>query len=76
MSDDRNLAELADRFTDMCVRKWVERGLPPEPLAASFSAWGLMQASAEASPTEVAEGLQRLADEIVTQAPEPPKHLI
>lgn len=73
---EEHLNALADRFTIMCAHKWRERGLPVKALASAFVAWGLSEASQDATPTEVAEGLQRIADEIMEGEPTAPRHLI
>lgn len=74
--DEQHINDLAERFTAVCVRKWVERGLAPAALGSAFVAWGLAAASAESTPAEVAEGLQRIADVIMDGEPSPPRHLI
>lgn len=55
---------LAEAYLHECVSAWERRGLPITDLAAAAVTWGLQTASAEASPAEVAEGLQRMADAI------------
>lgn len=74
--DEQHLNDLAERYTAMCVRKWAERGLPAAALGSAFVAWGLTAASAESTPAEVAEGLQRIADVIMDGEPPAPRHLI
>ncbi len=68
MSDENEpretVEELAVRYLEVCVRLWAARGLPSHPLASAFTAWGLNSASAEASPGEVADGLERIAETV------------
>ena len=70
------LDDLADRFILQCALAWEGKGLPLNAFATAATTWGLQFAIAEASPSEVAEGLQRMADAVIQQNGDVPRHLI
>lgn len=64
-NDTSDIDDLADRYIQQCAKHWARRRLPLNALAAAVTTWGLRYASEEATPAEVAEGLQRMADAIM-----------
>lgn len=70
--------DLADRFLNEAAQQWAAKGLPLTDLASAAVTWGLRIATAESSPSEVVEGLQRIADAISCDpsADIRPRHLI
>lgn len=71
-----DLDALSDDFVQRCAQAWERKGLPLSALATAATTWGLQYATAEASAAEVAAGLQRMADVILSAAPAHPRHLI
>ncbi|HEV2082799.1 MAG TPA: hypothetical protein VGR32_10150 [Brevundimonas sp.] len=71
-----NQDELAAAFLERMASVWERHRLPLSSLAVACVTWGLQKASAEASPAEVAEGLQRIADTILESGDLRPRHLI
>ncbi len=71
-----DLDQLADRFVIEVANAWAGKGLPLNALANAVTAWGLSYATAEATPAEVAEGLQRMADAVMEGSPRSPRGLI
>lgn len=71
-----DLDSLADRYILQCAQVWERKGLPVAAFATAATTWGLQFAIAEASPSEVAEGLQRMADAVIQQNGDVPRHLI
>lgn len=78
MNDKTNshLDALSDDFIQQCAEAWERKGLPLSALATAATTWGLQHATAEASAADVAAGLQRMADAILSAAPAQPRHLI
>lgn len=72
----RDLDPLAAAFLLRAASAWERNGLPLTTFASACVTWGLQVATAEATPAEVAEGLQRMADAIIESDPLPPRHLI
>lgn len=64
MAEHDTPEELAQRYVDICVRKWVERQLPVSLLASAMVAWGLTAATRGEGPDEVAAGLERIAETV------------
>lgn len=70
--------DLAERFLNEAAQQWAAKGLPLTDLASAAVIWGLRVATAESTPSEVIEGLQRIADAIAADAGADirPQHLI
>lgn len=68
VADTPSLDPLAAAFVLRAARAWESNGLPMTAFASACVTWGLQVATAEASPSEVAEGLQRMADALMEGA--------
>lgn len=75
VADTPPLDPLASAFVLRAAQAWERNGLPLTAFASACVTWGLQVATAEATPAEVAEGLQRMADAILEAAPRSPKGL-
>lgn len=73
MTED--LDPLATAFVMRAATAWEKNGLPLTTFASACVTWGLQVATAEATPAEVAEGLQRMADAIMEANPRSPRGL-
>ena len=68
MTDDQKTDDLADNYMARAAKVWSDMGLPAPALAAAATAWGLRIATESATAWEVADGLERIAAEIRTEA--------
>jgi hypothetical protein len=71
-----DLDTVANDLIQRLVSAWTLLGLPIAVLGSSAAAIGLQISCAEEGPQETAEGLQRIADEIMASVETTPRHLI
>ncbi|MCR6660519.1 MAG: hypothetical protein NVV72_14680 [Asticcacaulis sp.] len=62
------IEDLVERYMLKCQEGWTKQGLPVEVLATAALTWGMRLATAQQGSAAVAEGLQRVADEIMAEA--------
>lgn len=75
--DDQHQTDLAVRYVEMCVRKWLERGLEAPYLSAAMLSWSVSHAVSTTDAAHVAEGLQTVADSLMIDGePAAPSRLI
>lgn len=76
IADTPSLDPLSTAFVIRAAQAWESKGLPLSAFASACVTWGLQVATVEATPAEVAEGLQRMADAIMEAASDTPRRLI